>query len=83
MSSARARGPVAPLALVAVDVKAALRQVLELTRARWSDMAQQRGAVIETRMESDGDPAIMAIEMKKASVMPGRRPRPVRSMTGF
>jgi len=52
----------APLSLVSVDVKAALRQVLELTRARWSDMAQQRGAVIETRLESDAEPAIMAIE---------------------
>ena len=52
----------APLALAPVDVKAALRQVLELTRARWSDMAQQRGAVIETRIESDAEPAVMAIE---------------------
>ena len=29
----------------------AFREVLELTRARWSDMAQQRGAVIETKIE--------------------------------
>ncbi len=52
----------APLALAPVAVKAAFDQVLELTRARWSDMAQQRGAVIETRIESDGEPIVMAIE---------------------
>ena len=51
-----------PLALAPVDVNRAFRQVLELTRARWSDMAQQRGAVIETRIESDADPTLMAIE---------------------
>ena len=45
-----------PLELAPVDVNRAFRQVLELTRARWSDMAQQRGAVIETRIESDADP---------------------------
>ena len=42
----------APLELAPVDVNRALREVLELTRARWSDMAQQRGAVIETKIES-------------------------------
>jgi signal transduction histidine kinase/CheY-like chemotaxis protein len=52
----------APLALTPVEVNAAFHQVLELTRARWSDMAQQRGAVIETRIESDGEPIVMAIE---------------------
>jgi len=52
----------APLALVPVDVNAAFRQVLELTRARWSDMAQQRGAHIETRIESDAEPTVNAIE---------------------
>jgi CheY-like chemotaxis protein len=37
--------------------------VLELTRARWSDMAQQRGVVIETRIESArGTATAMAIE---------------------
>jgi signal transduction histidine kinase/ActR/RegA family two-component response regulator len=51
-----------PLALAPLDVNNAFHQVLELTRARWSDMAQQRGAVIETRIESDADPAVMAIE---------------------
>ena len=34
-----------------------------MTRARWSDMAQQRGIVIDTRVEtSDGDPTILAVE---------------------
>jgi signal transduction histidine kinase/ActR/RegA family two-component response regulator len=52
----------APLALTPVDVKRAFDQVLELTRARWSDMAQQRGAVIETKIESDDSPTVMALE---------------------
>jgi signal transduction histidine kinase/ActR/RegA family two-component response regulator len=52
----------APLALAPVDVNLTFRQVLEFTRARWSDMAQQRGAVIETRIESDADPTVMALE---------------------
>jgi len=40
-----------------------LREVLELTRARWSDMAQQRGVFIETAVESMADDTtVMAIE---------------------
>ena len=51
------------LDLVEIDVIEVLKQVLELTRARWSDMAQQRGAVIETKIESDGErPVVMGIE---------------------
>ncbi len=42
----------APLELEQVDVNHALREVLEFTRARWSDMAQQRGAVIEAKIDS-------------------------------
>ncbi len=46
-----------------VDVNHVLADVLELTRARWSDMAQGRGAVIETRIENHGEsPTVMAIE---------------------
>ncbi len=58
----------AQLELVPVEIHRILREVLELTRARWSDMAQQRGAVIETRVESAPDcpskegPVAMAIE---------------------
>jgi len=39
------------LELSPVPVDRVLREVLELTRARWSDMAQQRGVVIEARIE--------------------------------
>ena len=49
--------------LAPVQVNAVLDDVLELTRARWSDMAQRRGAVIEPRIEHDGEnPVVMAIE---------------------
>ena len=34
-----------------VDLNQLTQQVADLTRARWSDMPQQRGAVIEVRME--------------------------------
>jgi signal transduction histidine kinase/ActR/RegA family two-component response regulator len=55
------------LELVPVDVERILREVLELTRARWSDMAQQRGIVITTRIEGearagDAGPMAFAIE---------------------
>ncbi|HEV7609287.1 MAG TPA: ATP-binding protein [Steroidobacteraceae bacterium] len=51
------------LELAPVEVNRAFRQVLELTRARWSDMAQQRGAVIETKVDSEAQsPIVMAIE---------------------
>jgi signal transduction histidine kinase/ActR/RegA family two-component response regulator len=53
----------AQLELAAVEVSHVLRQVLELTRARWSDMAQQRGAVIETKIEVAGEsPVVMCLE---------------------
>jgi signal transduction histidine kinase/CheY-like chemotaxis protein len=40
-----------------------LREVLDLTRARWSDMAQHRGIYIETRVESSADlPVVRGIE---------------------
>jgi signal transduction histidine kinase/ActR/RegA family two-component response regulator len=49
--------------LLPVDVNAVLADTLDLTRARWSDMAQNRGAVIETRIENGGEsPVVMAIE---------------------
>ena len=53
----------AQLELAPVRVERILREVLDLTRARWSDMAQQRGVVIETRIEAaSGDAMAMAIE---------------------
>jgi signal transduction histidine kinase/ActR/RegA family two-component response regulator len=53
----------AQLELAPVRVERVLREVLDLTRARWSDMAQQRGVVIETRIEAaSGDALAMGIE---------------------
>jgi CheY-like chemotaxis protein len=37
--------------LLEVDMNALVRQVVDLTSARWSDMAQQRGIAIEMRTE--------------------------------
>jgi len=51
------------MTLRAVDLNGLIQQVVELTRARWSDMAQQRGIVIEVRTELTPElPAIMAAE---------------------
>jgi signal transduction histidine kinase/ActR/RegA family two-component response regulator len=63
----------APLPLAPVEVDRILRETLELTRARWSDMAQQRGVVITPKIETDftsGNPIVMAIEseMREALV---------------
>ncbi|HEY6126167.1 MAG TPA: ATP-binding protein, partial [Steroidobacteraceae bacterium] len=54
-----------------VSVTQAFREVLELTRARWSDMAQKRGAVIETKIECEGEsPIVMALasELREALI---------------
>jgi PAS domain S-box-containing protein len=57
----RTREP--PIALVAVDLNRVVQQVIDLTRARWSDMAQQRGIVIDVRLSlSAGLPAIAAVD---------------------
>jgi PAS domain S-box-containing protein len=51
------------MTLLAVDLNGLVLQVVELTRARWSDMAQQRGIVIEMRTELASElPAIMGAE---------------------
>ena len=39
------------MTLLPVDMNRLVQQVVDLTRARWSDMAQQRGIAIETRTE--------------------------------
>jgi PAS domain S-box-containing protein len=53
----------AQMTLLPVDMNLLVRQVMDLTRARWSDMAQQRGIVIEMRTELAPDlPAIMGAE---------------------
>jgi len=41
----------AQMTLLPVDMNAIVQQVVDLTRARWSDMAQQRGIAIEMRTE--------------------------------
>jgi len=51
------------LVLAEVDLNRLVQQVLELTRARWGDLAQERGAVIEVRCDVDKDlPPVMGAE---------------------
>ena len=51
------------LELTPVDLNQLVRQVLELTSARWCDMAQQRGVVIEPLTElADELPKVMGVE---------------------
>jgi PAS domain S-box-containing protein len=51
------------LSLAPVDLNKLVGQVIALTRARWSDMAHQRGAAIEVRTELAADlPPIAAVE---------------------
>src|SRR5262245_50572897 len=51
------------ISLVPVDLNLLIEQVVDLTRARWSDMAQQRGAAIDLRRELDDEvPKIAAVE---------------------
>ena len=47
------------LQLARVDVNRIIAQVLELTHARWSDMAQQRGSMIDVQQQLD--PACLEI----------------------
>jgi PAS domain S-box-containing protein len=50
-------------ALLPVDLNLLAEHVVDLTRARWSDMAQQRGIVIRMQLELDpGLPQIAAVE---------------------
>jgi CheY-like chemotaxis protein/anti-sigma regulatory factor (Ser/Thr protein kinase) len=51
------------LTLQPVDINGLVRQVVDLTRARWSDMTQQRGVVIEMRTDLAADlPNIMVAD---------------------
>lgn len=51
------------LTLTPADMNSLVRQVLNLTQARWRDMAQQRGVMIETKLELAPDlPQIVAAE---------------------
>ena len=46
-----------------VDVNRLVRQVIDLSRARWNDIAQQRGAVIEIALDLAPDaPPVMGVE---------------------
>jgi PAS domain S-box-containing protein len=59
------------LVLEAVDVSEAAKEVLELTRARWHDMPQQRGIMIETEVDlTIGLPSILGIasEIREALI---------------
>jgi len=57
------RQPEAELSLAAVELNRLVQQVLDLTRARWSDMPQQRGIMIELRTElAWNTPPIAGIE---------------------
>ena len=57
----RQRGPQSTL--VPVEMNALVRQIVELTRARWSDMAQRRGIAIEMRTDLAPDlPTIMGAD---------------------
>jgi signal transduction histidine kinase/CheY-like chemotaxis protein len=51
------------LVMVPVQLNQMVQQVIDLTRARWSDMAQQRGTVITLETElADTPPAILGVE---------------------
>jgi PAS domain S-box-containing protein len=51
------------LQLAAVDLNQLVPQIIELSRARWYDIPQQRGTVIEVRTELAPElPAIMGVE---------------------
>jgi signal transduction histidine kinase/ActR/RegA family two-component response regulator len=57
----RTRESEAPLA--PVDLNLMVEQVIDLTRARWSDMAQHRGVTVQTRTEFTPNlPAVMGTE---------------------
>jgi len=51
------------LLLVPVQLNRLMQQVIDLSRARWSDMPQQRGVFIQMKTELEPDlPAIMGVE---------------------
>jgi signal transduction histidine kinase/ActR/RegA family two-component response regulator len=53
----------AQLTLERVDANRMLRQVVELTQPRWSDLPQQRGVMVDLKMElAEGLPDIMGAE---------------------
>jgi signal transduction histidine kinase/ActR/RegA family two-component response regulator len=56
--------------LAPVDLNQIAKQVVDLTRARWNDMPQQRGAVIDVRMElAQGLSCVAGIESELREVL--------------
>ena len=76
--------PNAPqLMLMPVDLNALVGQVLDLTRARWSDMPQQRGIVIDLRTDLDPClPSVAGIESEIREALTNLIFNAVDSMTG-
>jgi CheY-like chemotaxis protein len=61
--SLRYRPRDAELTLAPVDINRTLQQVIDLTRARWSDIPQERGIVIRMQTEFEANlPTIMGAE---------------------
>jgi signal transduction histidine kinase/ActR/RegA family two-component response regulator len=57
------RKPEQQLQLTQIDLNQLIAQVLELTRARWSDIPQQRGLVIQARTDLEaGLPSVAGVE---------------------
>jgi signal transduction histidine kinase/CheY-like chemotaxis protein/uncharacterized membrane protein affecting hemolysin expression len=53
----------AQLTLAQVDINSSVRQVVELTRPRWSDQPQQRGAVVDLQVDLPATlPPVMGAE---------------------
>ncbi|HTU66361.1 MAG TPA: PAS domain S-box protein [Steroidobacteraceae bacterium] len=58
------------ISLVPVDLNKLVRQVVDLTRARWSDMAQQRGVSVDVRLELAANlPPIAAVDSQIRDAM--------------
>jgi len=56
------RGPDANATRAPIEIGHLLEQVIELTRARWADMPQERGIVVEVRTEQSVQvPAILGV----------------------
>jgi PAS domain S-box-containing protein len=78
-------------ALHPVDLNLLAEHVVDLTRARWSDMAQQRGVVIQMRLDLDPDlrqiaavesqirDALVNLVFNAVDAMPGGGPLTIRT----
>src|SRR6185436_16140654 len=49
------------LTLARVDLNRTIQQAIDLKHARWSDLPQQRGVMIELRTELSAEPAEMMV----------------------